>query len=70
MTLTPAQLGFIRALGVSVIFAALAFIGNAANLNGVVPEGLAAIISMIALSIEHSMEAKGKGALFGAVRTY
>lgn len=67
MNLTPAQLGFIRALGTVVVFSALSFLGDAANLNGVVPEVVAGFIAMVVSSIEQHLAPK-KGALFGAAR--
>lgn len=67
--MSPVILGFIRAIGTVVLMAVLTYLGNQANLNGVVDTGLAAIISGIALAIEHSIEAKTGKALFGAVAT-
>lgn len=66
MTLTPAQIGALRALGVAIIMTVLTFLGVAANINPLVGPTIGSIISMIALSIEHYMESTGSGALFGA----
>lgn len=68
MQLSPAKLGALRALGVVVLMAVLTFFGNTANLNGVFSTSVAAIISMIALALEHSLEASTGNAMFGAVR--
>lgn len=65
--MTQAQLGFVRALGIVIITAVLGYLGDASNLNGVVSTSAAAIISGIALSLEHYMAGKKPGsALFGA----
>ncbi len=69
MTTDPKVLGFIRALGVAVVMAILSFLGDAAHLSGIVSQSVAGIIAALALAAEHSMEAKGNGALFGAVRS-
>lgn len=68
MNLTNAQIGFIRAIGVVILTAVLSFLGDSANLNGVVSAGVATLISALALSFEHALEANGKGALFGAAK--
>lgn len=70
MTLTPAQLGLARGLGVAILLAVLTFIGDSANLNGIVSVSAASIISGLALSLEHYLEAKSGNttALFGAVK--
>lgn len=69
MNLNPAVLGLIRGLGAAVLFAVVSYFADAGNLHGIVSnDGLAALIAAIALGIEHNMEAKGKGALFGAVK--
>lgn len=64
----PAVLGVIRGLGVAVLAAIVHFIAVAANLEGVVSPQVAAIIAAIALGIEHNIESKGGGSLFGAVK--
>lgn len=67
--MNPALLGLFRGLGFAVLMAVLSYLGNAANLSGVVDTSLAAVISSIVLAIEHSLASKGDTALFGAVRT-
>lgn len=69
MSLTPAQLGFVRAIGSFLLLGVLTYIGDASHLNGVVSVSAASLISAAALSLEHYLEAKnaeGK-ALFGSV---
>lgn len=69
MEISPVVLGILRALGVVVIVAVVGFFANAANLVPFVGEGLAGLIAMIALAVEHYLEAKNGTALFGAVRS-
>ncbi len=68
MNLTNAQIGFIRGLGVVVVTSVLAYIGDVNHLSGLVSVGVASIISALALSLEHHIEAGGGGALFGAAK--
>lgn len=67
--MNPALLGFCRAIGVVVLSSVLAYIGDAAHLNGIVDGVLATIISGAALALEHSIEQSSGNALFGAVKT-
>lgn len=68
MELSPGWLGLIRGLGFALLFAVLSYLGDAANLHGIVNESVAALISSLALALEHAMENKEKGtALFGSV---
>ena len=67
--MSPAVLGFFRAILVAVIMAVVTFLANAANLNGVVSGGLATLIAAVALAIEHSMASGTTTALFGTVST-
>lgn len=69
MTLTPAQLGLIRGLGVAIIMALLTYFGDATHLNGIVGPSIGAVISMMALSLEHYLASGTGTALFGAVNT-
>lgn len=66
LNLTPAQLGLIRGLGVAILMVVLKYVGDTANLNGLVSDGTAAIVSMFALSIEHYIESRTGSSLFGA----
>lgn len=69
--ISPAVLGVLRSAASVAIFGAslaiLSFFADATHLNGVVNDSLAALIAAIASGIEHNMESKGSGALFGAV---
>jgi len=67
MTLTRAQIGFVKGIGLVLLTGVVGYLANAANLNGVVSGGTALIIAGIASSIESYMQAKGSGGLFGAV---
>lgn len=67
MTLTPAQLGFVKALCTMLLFAVLDFAANAANLTGILGTSTALLVAGMAGSIETYLESKGKGSLFGAV---
>lgn len=67
--MSPSVIGFLRALGVVILTAVLSYLGDASHLNGVVSTSIAALISAIALGLEHSIEEKKGTALFGAVRT-
>jgi hypothetical protein len=67
--MSPAVIGFLRAITVAIIMAVVSFLANAANLNGVVSGGLATLIAAVALAVEHSMAAGTTTALFGAVST-
>lgn len=67
--MSPALLGFVRALGVALVMALLTFIGDASHLTGILNPVTAAIVAGAALALEHRL-AEGSGtALFGAVRT-
>ena len=66
---SPAVLGALRALGVVVLMAVLTWLGDATNLQGIFNPAVNAIISMVALAIEHSLASGTNSALFGAVKT-
>jgi hypothetical protein len=66
--MNPATLGFVRALGTVAVVAVLSYLGDAAHLNGIVSESVAAIIAALALGLEHSIEEKTGNGLFGAVK--
>jgi hypothetical protein len=68
-SIDPKYLGLIRGIGMTVLTAVLTYLGDAANLAGVFSAGIAGVIASIALAAEHSIEARGNGALFGAVRS-
>lgn len=66
--MNPALLGVLRTLFVVVILAVVGFFADASHLNGIVSEGLAALIAAVALAIEHAIEGSTGNALFGAVK--
>ena len=55
--MSPAILGFVRGIGVAILMAVLLFLSNAMNLHGILPDSIAAIISGLALMLEHAMSA-------------
>lgn len=65
MTITPAQLGALRALGTLVLFTVLTWLGDTTHLAPFVNSTVASIISMLALGIEHNVESASGKALFG-----
>ena len=67
--MTPAILGALRGLLAAVIMAVVTWLANSANLNGVVAPAIGAIVSMVALAIEHAMASGTTTALFGTVNT-
>lgn len=70
MTLTPAQYGLLKTLGLLVVFSVLDFLSNAANLNGVVSPLIAGIVTMLAGALESHLKANSgnTAGLFGSVR--
>lgn len=68
MTITPAINGFLKGLALVVIGAVVAFVSNAANLEGVVPSVLIPLVIALASALESSIKAKTGNGLFGAVR--
>jgi hypothetical protein len=67
--MSPAVLGALRGLLAAIIMAVVTWLANSANLNGVVAPAIGAIVSMVALSIEHAMASGTTTALFGTVNT-
>lgn len=53
----PQYLGFLRGVGAVILFGILNYVGNAANLNGIVSASAATIISGLALALEHYVNA-------------
>lgn len=68
ITLSPAIIGFLRGLGMVALLAVLTYLGNAANLTGIVTPVLATLIASAALAFENSLTAKTGNALLGAVK--
>ncbi len=67
--MSPKLLGFLRGIGFALLLAGFSYLGDASHLSNIVSASLATLISSVALAIEHSIESKGGGALFGAVRS-
>lgn len=67
--MNPSTLGLIRGLGIAVLMAVLTYVGDASHLSGVLSTSIAAIVSAVALMVEHSIEGSTGKALFGTVRT-
>lgn len=66
MNLSPAVLGLVRGIGFAIVLAVLSYVGNAANIAPLLGDTLATLIASGLMAYEHSLEAKGSGALFGA----
>lgn len=64
-----ALIGFGRGLGVVVLAAILAYVGDANNLSFLSPV-TASLIASVALALENAMESKNGKAFFGAVRSH
>lgn len=62
--MSPATIAFFRALGIVVLTAVLAFIGNQANISFLAPQ-YAVIISGLAVWLEGVVEGKTGNPLFG-----
>ena len=69
MKITPAFAGFVKGLLIVVVLAVVSFMGDQANLTGIMSPVLATLVASIFSSVESSMKAKSGGntALFGAV---
>jgi hypothetical protein len=64
-----AILGVIRGAAFVAIVAILTYLGDASHLQGILNPETASFVAVAALAVEHWVEGKGKGALFGAVRS-
>lgn len=62
-----AFIGFVRYVGAAALTAALAWLGDAANLV-FLPPAVAALIAAMALAVEHTIESSTGKALFGSVK--
>lgn len=49
----PALLGFLRGIGVVIVYAIVQFLANASNLTGLVGASTAAVVAGLALALEH-----------------
>ena len=68
MTLSLAQLGFVKGLLVIIAVSVLSYLGNAANLTGVINNPMViSIIVALAASLESHLKEKNGTGLFGAV---
>lgn len=69
--MTPAQLGALRSVAYLAGFAALSallnFLASPANLQGLLPDGAAGIVVILAGSLEHYIESRTGNAMFGAI---
>ena len=65
----PAVLGLVRGLGVVIGAAVLSYFADATHLQGIVSPPIAALIASLVLALEQHLEGKGKGSLFGAVKS-
>lgn len=65
MSITPAQLGFLRAIGVAFVLFLLTYLGDASHLNGILSAGTATVVAGLALALEHYIEDNTGKALFG-----
>ena len=64
--MSQALIGFLRAIGLVVLLAVLAFLANATNLSGLVNPTVGSLIAVIALTLEHAFSPAGT-ALMGSV---
>jgi len=68
MTLTPAQNGFIKGLGLVVVLSVASYFEDTAHLTGVLNPILATLVAALASSLEsHIKDQTGRG-LMGAVK--
>lgn len=69
INLSPAQISFIKALGVVALVSVLSFLGDASHFTGVLNPILAAVIAALAASFEAKLRSNSGDttALFGAV---
>lgn len=70
MKLSPAWIGFIKALGVVIVYAVVAFATDATHLNSVLGPAAAAIVAGLAASLESYLKSQSQNttALFGAIK--
>lgn len=65
--MTQSQLGFLRAIGLAVLYAVLVFVGNEANLTGILNPNTAMAVSAFALWLDHMLTQKTGSSVFGRV---
>lgn len=66
--MSPAWLGFLKAIGIVIITAVLSYLGNVANLNGVLSPLLATLLAALAASLESHIKDQTGLAFFGSVK--
>ena len=57
--MSQASIGALRGLGLVVLLAALSWLANAANLSGLVNPTVGSLITVIALTLEHTFSPAG-----------
>lgn len=69
MNVSPATAGFLKGLVLVIVLAVVDFLGNAANLNGILSPSIAVIVAAVASGLESHLKASSGGttALFGAI---
>ncbi len=69
LSMSPAIISFIKGVGVVVLFAVLTYLGDAANLSGILSPVLATVIASMVSAYEAHLKEQSGGttALFGAV---
>jgi hypothetical protein len=55
--MTPALKGFLRGLGAGILTSTVTYFANPASWVGIVPAGIATLLSAVALAIEHDLTA-------------
>lgn len=68
MTISPALSLFLKTLVLTAVAAVLAFLSDAANLEGVFPPIVVTLITLFASRIESAIKEQNGKALFGAAR--
>lgn len=72
MKISPATAGFIKNIVMVIIFAVVAYLGDAVHLTGILSPSLALIVASLFSGLESKMKAKddGKTALFGTLSVH
>lgn len=68
MTISHPFLNFLRGVAVAIVMGVLIFLANAANLHGLVPDTVAALIAALALSLEGYVTSQAGSVLATGVR--
>lgn len=67
MTITHAQAGFLKGLGLVILAAVASFLADSANLHGLLNPAIATLVAAFASSLESHIKSRTNNALFGAV---